>query len=249
MGGGELFAFKFRVGGVLRVLLCFAVVFEQHRDSGVCPTWFKGKRVGKGPKCQQRRRSEHVVVKAELQTPFCPWILLEQVVHLSHTGFCLLLALAMLQVSMPESAVWNAQRICAQSNSSAAEELLAHQHNSRRLAKALNSKRLFRVQNEKVFLLFKFSVSASKIKLWLFISYSLGAGCSVLTPHTSMRALAALQDQTVIDGIYRTQQEHCVAQTPNYTNVPHSFIVLGLMNSQQICHKQIKSLRNQSYQW
>lgn len=62
-----------------------------------------------------------------------------------------------------------------------------------------------------------FSVSASKMKLWLFISHSLGVGCSVVPPHAPMRALAVLQDQTMIDGNYRTQQEHCVALTPNYT--------------------------------
>lgn len=129
-------------------MLCFALVFEQHRDSGVCLAWFKGKRVGKalrGPKCQERGRLEHVAVAAELQTPSRPSILLKQVVHLSHTGLCLLLALAMLQVSVPESVVRNAQRKLH----SMAEELLAHQwmpahhYDSKRLHSKSKMKRFF----------------------------------------------------------------------------------------------------------
>lgn len=38
-----------------------------------------------------------------------------------------------------------------------------------------------------------------------------------MLPRAPMRALAVLKDQTIIDGNYRTQQEHCVALTPNYT--------------------------------
>lgn len=62
--------------------------FEHHRGNGVCLVWFKGKRVDKGPECQQRGRLEHVAVMAELQTPSCLSILLMQDIHVSHTGFC-----------------------------------------------------------------------------------------------------------------------------------------------------------------
>lgn len=198
----------------------------------------KAKRVSKalrGPKSQERGR-------LELQTPSCPSILLKQVAHLSHTGLCSSLALAMLQVWVPEPVVWNGQRKFW----FVAEELLAHLHSTMRVRTALSPRWKvsfihftlpvfsFCLKNETLTLYF------SLFRCWMLSSY----------PSYPMRALAVLQDQTVIDGNYRTQQERCVAQTPNSTYVPHSLSLdLAPMNSQQICCKQIKSLRNQSYQW